>query len=160
VAGTTFDAFYTQHYVLILRFAERRIDGERAEDVAAETFAIAWKKFDAESPPGLPWLYQTARNLIGNAYRRRGREQRLVERLEAEALASAPAGEFDLLEALQALNPKYRDALQLTYWEGLSAAQIAEVVGCSEAAAWKRISRGKEDLKRMLDKTSEEARVG
>jgi RNA polymerase sigma-70 factor (ECF subfamily) len=161
VTKSTFDAFYLQHHALIVRFAERRIDGGRADDIAAETFAIAWRRFDEASPPGLPWLYQTARNLIGNAYRRRKREQELTERLHAEP--SDPENELaiDVLDALRQLAPKYREVLQLTYWESLSAAEVATVVGCSEPAAWKRISRAKAELREILALNDrKEARIG
>jgi RNA polymerase sigma-70 factor (ECF subfamily) len=149
VASSAFDTFYRQHYGLILRFAERRIDIERAQDVAAECFAIAWKKFDADNPPPLPWLYQTARFLLANAYRKKKRDETLVERLTNEARSVESAAEIDLLQALGELRPAHREVLMLTYWEDLDAASISQVVGCSEQAAWKRISRAKNELKRV-----------
>lgn len=151
VGNSTFDAFYRQHYGLILRFAERRIDVEHAQDVAAECFAIAWKKFDADDPPALPWLYQTARFLLANAYRKKKRNEGLIERLTVEARTASSDGELGLLGALDTLTPSHREVLMLTYWEELTAADVALVVGCSERAAWKRISRAKTELRRALD---------
>ena len=164
VASPAFDAFFRQHYGLILRFAERRIDTERAQDVAAECLAIAWKKFDADNPPTLPWLYQTARYLLANAYRKKKRDEGLVERLTNEARSVGSAADIDLLQALDELSPAHREVLLLTYWEDLGAADVAQVLGCSEQAAWKRISRAKADLRRVLDDrapmTNREVRVG
>ncbi len=164
MANSAFDTFYRLHYGLILRFAERRIDIERAQDVAAECFAIAWKKFDADNPPTLPWLYQTARFLLANAYRKKKRDEALVERLNNDARSMGSAADIDLLEALDELAPSHREVLMLTYWEDLTAAEIAELIGCSEQAAWKRISRAKNELQRaltLLATTSErEVRVG
>lgn len=58
---------------------------------------------------------------------------------------------YDLDRALGMLGPKDREALQLTYWEGLSAMQVAEVLQCTEQAAWKRISRARTQLRQFLD---------
>jgi RNA polymerase sigma-70 factor (ECF subfamily) len=161
VTKSAFDAFYLQYYALIVRFAERRIDGGRAEDIAAETFAIAWRRFDEASPPGLAWLYQTARNLSGSAYRTRKKEQQLTERLYSDSRGTGHEPGIDVLDALQQLAPKYREALQLTYWESLTAAEVAVVVGCSEPAAWKRISRAKAELREILALNDrKEARIG
>lgn len=43
-----------------------------------------------------------------------------------------------------------REALLLTYWERLSAAEVAVVMGCSEQAAWKRISRARTAMRTEL----------
>jgi RNA polymerase sigma factor (sigma-70 family) len=148
LARSEFDDFYRTHYNQILRFAERRVDHESARDVCAETFSVAWRKFGLDDLPGLPWMYQTARNLIGTIYRRQAREQSLVFRLTVEArLTPATSMAGELFALLQDLPEKDREALQLTYWEGLSAGEVAEVLGCSEQAAWKRISRAKEKLR-------------
>ena len=150
MSSHAFEAFYRENYNFILRFTERRIDSERALDVTAECFAIAWKKFDPAEPFPLPWLYQTARHLIGNAYRKRRRDEELLHRLTAEARSSGNEDSIDLSDALSKLTPKDREVLELTYWEELSAAEVGIVVGCSEAAAWKRISRAKESLRQVL----------
>jgi len=158
VSASAFDVFYRENYALILRFAERRIDRETAAEVTSEAFMIAWKSFDPQSPPALPWLYQTARNLIGNAYRKRGREMSLLERLRGEAATGSKRtpSDMDLAGVMGRLQSKAREALELTYWEGLSAAEVAVVVGCSEQAAWKRIGRAKTALRELLVEVGEE----
>lgn len=153
---TAFDSYYREHYTLVLRFAERRIDQELALEVCADCFAIAWRDFDDDSPPPLPWLYQTARNLLGNAYRKRAREQKLLDALveRARTVDDRPS-QTALSVAIDALKPKDRDALQLTYWEGLGAADVATVLGCTEQAAWKRLSRAKQQLRVLLETASD-----
>lgn len=151
LARSEFDDFYRNHYNQILRFAERRVDHESARDVCAETFSVAWRKFGPSDPPGLPWMYQTARNLIGTVYRRQARDQKLASRLAVEARVTPELAQTrEVFELLQSLPDKDREALQLTYWEGLNAGEVAEVLGCSEQAAWKRISRAKEKLRADL----------
>ncbi len=152
MARSEFDDVYHRYYNHVLRFAERRVDAETARDVAAECFAIAWRKFDPAEPPELPWLYQVARNVLGNAYRRRARDLKLLDALRhAQAgEATAPDG---IRSAMELLGVREREALELTYWEGLGAADVAKVLGCSEQAAWKLISRGRQRLRRILEPT-------
>jgi RNA polymerase sigma factor (sigma-70 family) len=150
LARTDFDDLYRAHYNQILRFAERRVDAETARDVASECFTIAWRRFDPERPHELAWLYQVARNVIGNTYRRQARELELLDALKRERPATDDGG-IDIVAALERLPKKEREALQLTYWEGLGAADVGIVVGCSEQAAWKRISRAKQQLRAILE---------
>jgi len=65
----------------------------------------------------------------------------------------ARGGDVDLSEAMAQLSPKDAEVLRLTYWEELSAAEVAEVLGSSEQATWKRISRAKQSLRRVLTAT-------
>jgi len=146
-----FAVFYRSNYEQIRRYVERRLDGDHAEEVTAECFVIAWKKFGSNELPGKAWLYQTARNLVGTAYQKRDAERRLFERA-AELVDETTSADviLDVARALASLKPREREAIELTYWEGLSAAEVGRVTGCSEQAAWKRISRGKQELKKAL----------
>lgn len=156
-AEAEFEKFYRAHHLSVLRYIERRLsDAELAQDVSAECFVIAWRKFDPSEPFPLVWLYQTARNLIGNTYRSRRKEQQLLALLRSEAKVNAAPMETAIVaEVLSGLNEKDREALRLTYWEQLSASDVAAVLGCSEQAAWKRISRAKAALKLALVESSE-----
>src|SRR5690606_32370729 len=54
-------------YVDVVRFAARRIDPGRAEDIAAEAFAVAWRRLDAlplELGQARAWLFGIARKLL------------------------------------------------------------------------------------------------
>lgn len=149
-----FDAFYRQYSLRVLRYVERRLsDPEAASEVCAECFSIAWQKFDPAHPFPLAWLYRTARNLIGNAYRKRQKGQQLLSLLRAQAaLDEAPAEFAVLADAMSELGGKDREALRLTFWEQLSAAEVAIVLECSEQAAWKRISRAKAALRTAMQR--------
>jgi RNA polymerase sigma factor (sigma-70 family) len=154
VERVSFEEFYREHYVAVLRFVERRIDPERSLEVCSDCFTVAWKDYDELDPPSLTWLYKTAHNLLGNAYRSRDREQRLMDALEQQvAVRSTVSDTVDVSEAMARLSEKDSEVLRLTYWEQLSAAKVAEVIGSSEQAAWKRISRAKQNLRLALATT-------
>lgn len=145
MARSAFDAYYRANYERVLRYVTRRIsDVETAKEVCAECFVTAWRKFDPDDPFPITWLYQTARNHVGNAYQKRDRQRLLLDSLKRNAAAAAADPELDALaEAMGALGELDREALRLTYWENLSAAEVAAVLSCSEQAAWKRISRAR-----------------
>ncbi|WP_460980232.1 RNA polymerase sigma factor [Schumannella luteola] len=162
-----FSAFYRQHYALVLAVCERRLsDHEEAQDVTAEVFRVAWQKF-AAADATLPWLYAIARNVIGNEYRRRTRSDALRERVgsviatSSEAAVDGPDGsdgaDLELRRAVAALKPADREVLFLAYWEDLSAADMAQVLGCSAATATTRLSRARAALRAQLDRTAERA---
>ena len=87
-----FERCFDEHYLRIFAFAARRVSGrESAEDVVADTFAIAWRRRDRIPEEALPWLYAIAANVIANQYRSSHRRHNLDERL-AELTARARAG--------------------------------------------------------------------
>lgn len=155
---SVFDVFYRTNYERVLRYVSRRIaDPETAREVTAECFVTAWRKFDPAEPFPITWLYQTARNHLGNAYQKRERERLLLEALRDRARLDAVDEEMlRLSEAMQLLSGTDREALRLTYWEQLTAAEVAAVLGCSEQAAWKRISRARAAVKVALSRAHEE----
>lgn len=152
-----FDAVFREHHTTVLRFIERRIDDrEQARELTMDCFEIAWRRFDAADPPGRGWLLQTAHHLIGDAYRRRDRERVGVSDLVQQARLAGDPDEFardrvELAAVMRMLRPADREILQLAYWDALSAAEIAEVLGCGVAAVWKRLSRAREAVRTLLD---------
>lgn len=44
--GERFEALYRANYAAVLRYAARRSGPGAAEEVAAETFATAWRRLD------------------------------------------------------------------------------------------------------------------
>ena len=62
-------------YVDVVRFAARRIDPGRAEDIAAEAFAVAWRRLDAlplELGQARAWLAE-GEPLLGSRQGAQGR---------------------------------------------------------------------------------------
>ncbi|MEK6721246.1 MAG: RNA polymerase sigma factor [Chloroflexota bacterium] len=72
-----FEEAFEDHHRRVLAYALRRTAGEvDAEDVVAETFAIAWRRKDAlpTTARALPWLLAVARRVA--ASQRRGTTRR------------------------------------------------------------------------------------
>jgi RNA polymerase sigma factor (sigma-70 family) len=105
------------------------------------------------------WLHRTAQNLAANTVRsdvrRRAREQEAAAM--NEMLAADPDVSWEniapLLDtALGELGESDRDALMLRYFEKKSAQEMAGVLGISDEAAQKRVSRAVEKLRGIFAK--------
>lgn len=163
LAEARFRELYQEHYRAILAYALRRCrDHTDAEDAVSETFLVVWRRLDAV-PGGeesLPWLYGVARRVLANDRRGQRRRDRLSSRLQAlprqdceietQALASDAA--VQVLSALSGLHPRDQEVLRLAAWEGLSHAQMATVLGCSENASAIRLHRARQRLAKQYEK--------
>jgi RNA polymerase sigma factor (sigma-70 family) len=150
-----FAGVYDQYYRNVLRYLLQHAEQGTAEDVASETFLIAWRRFPAIPDPPLPWLLGVARNLLRKQVRAGVRRRELIARLallrSAADGAALDAGDFVVeraaaLDALASLPSRDVEALTLVTWHGLDTAQAAEVVGCSTRAFTVRLSRARQRL--------------
>lgn len=152
-----FEALYRAHYAAIARFVHRRIDPASAEEIVAETFAIAWRRLDAVPAEPLPWLYVVAGNLLHGERRSAARARHKAARFaDANKLDHArdPADAFaereHVLRAFSALPERDQEALRLIAWEGLDHRDAAHVFGTSRVAFAMRVSRARRRLAATL----------
>jgi RNA polymerase sigma-70 factor (ECF subfamily) len=170
-----FEALFDRHGETIYRYLRRRVGAALAEELAAETFARAFRarrRFDRRGESALPWLYGIAANLL--RMHRRGEERRLRayaraiergfepslnadsdQRLDAAALRPA------LVEALARLPHAQREVLLLHAWAELSHEEIAIALGISAGTVRSRLHRARahvaERLARFGNKAGDDA---
>ncbi|MFD7893987.1 RNA polymerase sigma factor [Streptomyces sp. NPDC059743] len=140
-----FTAMYVREHPRVSAYVHRRLgDRSAAEELAAEVFRTAWERMAAGHETSSGWLFVTARNLLGNHYRKSARLTELHRRITDE-LHRAPASGQDtaVLDTLDRLPDRHRDVLMLSYWDGLSAAEMSEVLGCGVPAVWVRLHRAR-----------------
>ncbi len=153
-----FGVLYQRHAVAVYRYLRARGASEdRAEDLTAAAFERALRAiggFRTGRAGFRPWLLAIARNAWVDSHRRASREAALDEAAALTATAASPeaaaeaAEERDLVMGLLARLPEpARDALALRYAAGLSAREIAHVIGRSEDATKKLMSRSLESLR-------------
>jgi len=135
----------------LLRYAQRHVGSELAQDVVAETFQIAWRKWDQLPTEKFPWLVGAARKVIGNHVRASMRRRRLATRLAlySEVTADSSVESSARLEALHrlaTLSEVEREALLLVAWDGLTSEAAAAVLGISPATFRKRVSRARQSV--------------
>lgn len=153
-----FDAIFTECQRPVLAYAMRRTTSlADAEDVASETFAIAWRKLDSiPVAEPLPWLYAVARRVLANHRRGLGRRERLAALLRVEDVATPiPTGEDrdgPAFAALAQLSPADQEVLRLVAWEELGNQQIAAVLGITANAVAIRLHRARARFAEALAK--------
>jgi RNA polymerase sigma factor (sigma-70 family) len=151
-----FTELYKESRARLLAYALRRTaSSEDAADAVAETFGIAWRRFD-EIPQGessVLWLYATARRVIANQTRRIQHGSQLLQQiatgLRTQMSVQMDSSEQDGLEAgvaLARMTDEDRELLMLAAWEGLTSTQLACVLGCSSTAARIRLHRARSRL--------------
>jgi RNA polymerase sigma factor (sigma-70 family) len=152
-----FVELYQRHYAHVLRYGYRRVGPDRAPDVAAETFLVAWRRLGDIPDPPLPWLYGVARNTVSELRRRDQRDEHTRSRSARELLARtvpdpAESAERTLVvaDALAQLSEADQELLQLSAWEDLAVPSIAQVLGCSTTAAAVRLHRARRRLATVL----------
>jgi RNA polymerase sigma-70 factor (ECF subfamily) len=159
--AATEDVWREMHAPL-LRFIGRRVNDPRdAEDVLQDVMvriqrhAGEMDKFDHLSA----WVHQVTRSAIIDFHRRRAArpEQpagRGVELGEPEPEEPPDAGPSELTACLtplmQRLPDKYREALELTDFEGLSQVAAAERLGLSTSGMKARVQRARTQLRDLL----------
>jgi RNA polymerase sigma factor (sigma-70 family) len=137
-------------------------DTELSRDIAQDVFLAAWRDLRQLRDPRsfLPWLRQLTRHRAYHVLRTERRRARRIAHGETDALLSAldgrPGADDALSSAddrrilaavLDGLPDETREVLTLFYWEGQSTAHVAALLGLSEAAVRKRLSRAREAVR-------------
>lgn len=149
-----------RHLPRVLRMAERLTGNPAdAEEIAQEAMIRIWKvaqTWTAEGARFDTWLYRVAINLSIDRRRKRPMEplDGVAEMASAEkgALAVVYGGQMNILvrQLLEALPEKQRIALVLSYYEELTARQVAEIMETTPGAVMGLLFRGRQALKGML----------
>jgi RNA polymerase sigma factor (sigma-70 family) len=148
-------------------------DVQASEDIAQEAFIKAWQQLNQlhSHTSFLPWLRQITRNLARDWLRaNRGRPlsgeaAEIAISMAADPGPSAPEylqraeEELAAEEIISALPEDSRETLLLYYREGQSSQQVANLLGLSDAAVRKRLSRARASVREeMLRRFGEFAR--
>ena len=151
-----FEALIRQHQRMIHSLCYRMSGSlADAEDLAQETFIHAYQHlegFRAEARFS-SWLYRIAVNLCLNWQKRQRRRDQLHQEW-GEQDREPSGGDAGLAqrvqEALLRLPPKQRAAVILTTYDGLTHAEAAAALGCSETTVSWRLFAARGKLKRLL----------
>ncbi len=157
-----FADFFAATYGDLLRFVQRRVHATEAEDVAADVFLVAWRRFDEmpeSSGESRAWLYGVARRTLLNSARGRGRQRALSVRLaaftparsEADVNADLMAARLDISRVWSELTAADQEAICLSVLDGLDGPSAAGVLGISPVAFRLRLSRARRRLRALSD---------
>lgn len=139
-------ALYSTYVQAVYKYVRYRVDTDAtAEDITSEVFLRMVRELPRFQYTGAPlsaWLYRIARNCITDHYRKQGRTQvePISEDIPHTATDPLDAVTRDedharLHHVLHTLPPDYQNVLILRFVNGVSHAEIASILGKTEAAA-------------------------
>jgi len=152
-----FAAIYDRHAGALLALAQRMLArSDEALDLLHDVFLEAWqhvREYDPSRATPRTWLIVRLRSRALDRLARARRGADLTQQLAAlPVLATDPGAEErrDLLRALVALDGDVRRALELTYFDGLTAVEISDRDGTPIGTVRSRLARGIEQLRALL----------
>lgn len=161
-----FATLYDRYVDRIFSYAYRQTGDEAlAQDVTSATFEKALRhlrRYRWQGKIFCAWLYRIARNEAIGLHRK----QRLLAPLEW-ARGSSPDSEQtverrqqadELNRALANLAGKDREVLTLHFFEELSSAEVAEILGCTTNSVYVRLHRAQERLRKELERLAQAGR--
>jgi RNA polymerase sigma factor (sigma-70 family) len=159
---------YDQHAPLVYSFCRRTLlTSADAEDATQQVFLIAWQRrerFDPDlgSLPG--WLVGITKNVVRDAQRKRARlfsrRDRITEAAESTLRSSTVSSGVDpdaiaermlMADALGRLGPEQRKVIELSFYAGLTHAEIATELDMPLGTVKSHARRGLTKLKHHLE---------
>jgi RNA polymerase sigma-70 factor (sigma-E family) len=150
----SFDAFVRARLPQLLRFG-RALTGDEhaAADLvqdALERTLVRWSRITSEDPEG--YVRRAMVNRSISVWRKLRREQ-ITDRLPHDGYRD-PERDDALLGALRLLPPRQRAVVALRYYEDLTEAQTAAVLGCSIGTVKSQASDAMAKLRVLLSETT------
>ena len=149
-----FEAIVARYRRALLRYCERFLSEERAEDVVQQSFVNAYDSMLRHSGELKlrPWLYRIAHNTALNALRDRGlTHEELDENYDGverpDQAFDRRQGLRDVILAVQALPERQRDAIVLRELEGRSYEEIAAELGVTGGSVRQLLNRARTTLR-------------
>lgn len=159
--GPEFEEFFRSMHPKLVRYAQRRVVPDRAEDLAAATLQVIWEKDppapadDEESRKLQSLAYRVLEGLLHNAGRADAAYRNAL--LRAERLHDPTRHVGDVADHVVSDGwPEWAERLSLTDREvlgllvdGYTVGEIAVILDCSPAAVTMRLRRAKERVRRL-----------
>ena len=157
-----------EHFVQLVRCEQEALrrfllalclgNREEADDIAQETLIKAYislADYDERGKASL-WLRRIAYTTFLSAVKARGRRPVVcldtVTSLSGTSSADEAFRYQELHAALGALADAERTSIVMHYIEGYKVSEVAQVTGQSEDAVKKQLQRGREELKRRIER--------
>jgi RNA polymerase sigma factor (sigma-70 family) len=164
-----FAEIYDRYFGEVYRYVAGRLGRDVADDLAAETFLVAFRKRDRFDPARgsvRPWLYGIATTLVGQHRREETRRYRALARAGRRVLDTAEGYDDRIVDAVTAeratrplaaalahLRRGDRDVLLLVAISELTHHEVALALDIPYGTVGSRLSRARRELRKALDGT-------
>lgn len=158
--SAAFRQVYDSSYGRVARYVQKVVrDNSMAEDIVIQTYTVAWQKSAAFKGDGriTTWLIGIARNIMFREFKKIKQHVPFEEEYGEADTASQYQVENKstnaaLKAALQTLNVKHREILELVFYQDFSYAEVAELIGIPLNTVKTRVFHAKQALKDVLQK--------
>jgi len=165
--SAAFAELYDLHYRRVYTYVYYRVSNqELAEDLAADVFVRGWQaigSFDYRGVPLAAWLLRIARNRVIDHFRRSGSRETVELEEHQPDTAIDPVSEVenrllqeDLARLLKHLTADQRDVIILKFFEGMSNAEVSQILSKPEGAIKSLQHRGLAAMRRHWNKGGKE----
>jgi RNA polymerase sigma factor (sigma-70 family) len=151
-----------RHFEAVVRFFQNKIDRDH-DDLIQKTFLGCLESRDRFRGDGSfrAFLFGVARNVLGKHLRQRYREPTSLDHFDHFDMAHVSVAELGdtpsllvaedrqqelMLHALRRIPLDHQIVLELCYWEGMTAAEVGEMLGVPLGTAKTRLRRAKQLL--------------
>ena len=149
VPPATFDDVYRERYEPLVRLAFLLTAGNpAAEELVQDAFERAHQRWDRIDEPAA-YLRVAVVNACTSWRRRAQLERETAPRLYVTHAVDSEA--YELRDVIAALPPRQRAALVLRYYEDLSDAEIAHVLGCRVPAVKSLLHRALNAMRKVIE---------
>jgi RNA polymerase sigma factor (sigma-70 family) len=149
-----FRQLFNSHYAAVSAYVRRRAPSDAVDDIVAEVFTTAWRRFDRIPVDVKPWLFRVAKNVIATQRRSFIRREALLKKLQVsyrdivDVRGEPTETPSAIAVALSLLSESDREAITLIMWDDLTPAEAAAVLGVPPTAFRVRLHRAKKRLRR------------
>lgn len=132
---------------------------ELAEDVLQETFIKIWKKgasYDSSKGTLFTWMLNIARNTAIDKtrsanFRNKGKIQELDTHVYGIGTESINPDHIGVKDMLDRLDPKYKEILELVYFQGYTQKEIEEELNIPLGTVKSRVRIGLRELRTIFE---------
>lgn len=153
-----FEQVVAEHGATVLRVCRALLGPAEADDAWAETFLAALVAYP-QLPPGSnvqAWLVTIASRKAVDQHRQRQRRPLPVAELPEQSIGPPAPADDDLWQALDSLPATQRAAVAYHHVGGLPYAEVARLLGNSEAAARRAAADGIKRLRQLSIRAANE----
>ncbi len=150
---------YERHYAAIAGFVRHRVGNEHeADDIISDVFLAMVKNLPRYRFRGIPfriWLFRIATSQLSRwaKQRRRQASRQLAMEVDGKSIEPRKTLDTEMVEMVLATLPhRLQTVLSLHYLEGMTIADMASVVRCSEGTIKSRLHDARILMRERLEK--------